>query len=335
MFELNSYMQILKKNPKSIVLPEGVDPRVIEASSRLLASNFLQPVMIGEENEIWEMAQECGYNIRGAHILNPSEYEKMDEMIEEFCKIRADRGITKEQAAQILQDPNYFGTMLVKMGEYDSLLGGVMHSVVDTIKPALEIVRTSPGNNIVSSCIVLTRPRATGDNEMIVLGDCALNIKPTVDELVEIAYEAANLAGEFGLEPKVAFLSYSTYGSGKGEDVDRMREAAEQMQKRHPDIESIGEIQFDAAVSPVVAATKCPGSEIAGHTNTFIFPDLSSCNIGYKIARYLGHFEALGPILLGLDAPINTLSRECTASEVYSMAVMTAAIAANREQNKK
>lgn len=334
MFDFNSFVQVLKDNPKSIVFPEAVDPRIIEASSRLLASRFLQPVMIGEEDEIWDMAQESGFNIRGAQIITPSKYEDLDEMVECFCEIRADKGITKEEAKEILMDPNYFGTMLVKMGKYDSMLGGVMNSVVDTIKPALEIIKTKPGNKIVSSCIGLVRPRATGDKEVIVLGDCALNIKPTEDELVEIAYETANCAKDFGIEPKVAFLSYSTHGSGKGVDVDKMAAAAKKLQKQHPGIASIGELQFDAAVSPVVASAKCPGSDIAGHTNTFIFPDLSAGNIGYKIARYLGNFEAYGPILLGLNAPINTLSRECTAEEVYNMSILTAAMLGHRDHSK-
>lgn len=334
MFDFDSYIRLLREDPKTIVLPEGTDPRVIEAASRLLAGNFLQPILIGEEDAVWEAAQEAGYNIRGAKILTPSTYEKMDEMVEQFCEIRAKKGMTQEKAKEILKDPNYFGTMLIKMGEYDSLLGGVMHSVIDTIKPALEIIGTKEGNNLVSSCIGLVRPRATGDSEVIVLGDCALNIKPTEDELVEIAHETANCARDFGIDPKIAFLSYSTHGSGKGPDVDRMCNAANKFAEKYPHMESIGEVQFDAAVSPTVAATKCPGSEIAGHTNTFIFPDLSAGNIGYKIARYLGNFEAFGPILLGLNAPINTLSRECSASEVYHMSILTAAMLGHRDHSK-
>lgn len=170
MFDFDSYIRLLREDPKTIVLPEGTDPRVIEAASRLLAGNFLQPILISEEDAVWEAAQEAGYNIRGAKILTPSTYEKMDEMVEQFCEIRAKKGMTQEKAREILKDPNYFGTMLIKMGEYDSLLGGVMHSVIDTIKPALEIIGTKEGNNLVSSCIGLVRPRATGDSEVIVLG---------------------------------------------------------------------------------------------------------------------------------------------------------------------
>ena len=334
MFGFGQLIDILKKSPKKIVFTEGEDSRILEASSRLLASNFLHPILIGNEEKIMNAAEESGFNIRGAEIIDPEKYEKMDEMVEQFCEIRAKKGMTQEKAREILKDPNYFGTMLIKMGEYDSLLGGVMHSVIDTIKPALEIIGTKEGNNLVSSCIGLVRPRATGDSEVIVLGDCALNIKPTEDELVEIAHETANCARDFGIDPKIAFLSYSTHGSGKGPDVDRMCNAANKFAEKYPHMESIGEVQFDAAVSPAVAATKCPGSEIAGHTNTFIFPDLSAGNIGYKIARYLGNFEAFGPILLGLNAPINTLSRECSASEVYHMSILTAAMLGHRDHSK-
>ena len=324
----------LKANPRTIVFTEGTDERILEAASRLLAGSFLTPILVGNKEAVLEAAEKYGYNIRGGEIIDPDDYERFDEMVELFCELRKSKGVTPEQAAKTLKKNNYFGTMLIKMGEYDSLLGGVMHSVIDTIKPALEIIGTKEGNNLVSSCIGLVRPRATGDSEVIVLGDCALNIKPTEDELVEIAHETANCARDFGIDPKIAFLSYSTHGSGKGPDVDRMCNAANKFAEKYPHMESIGEVQFDAAVSPAVAATKCPGSEIAGHTNTFIFPDLSAGNIGYKIARYLGNFEAFGPILLGLNAPINTLSRECSASEVYHMSILTAAMLGHRDHSK-
>jgi phosphate acetyltransferase len=217
--------------------------------------------------------------------------------------------------------------MLVKMGIADALLGGATYSTADTVRPALQLIKTKPGSSIVSSCFILVRPSATGENEVLAMGDCAINIKPTEDELVEIAGETAACAKIFGVDPKVAFLSYSTWGSGKGEDVDKMRNASEKAKIKYPDLPIEGEMQFDAAVSPRVARTKCPSSEIAGHANTFIFPDINAGNIGYKIAQRLGNFEAYGPILLGLNAPINDLSRGCNASEVYSMAIITAALA--------
>lgn len=248
-------------------------------------------------------------------------------MVELFCELRKSKGVTPEQARGILSQANYFGTMLVKMGIADALLGGATYSTADTVRPALQLIKTKPGNTIVSSCFILVRPSATGENEVLAMSDCAINIHPTEDELVEIAGESAACAKIFGIDPKVAFLSYSTFGSGKGEDVDKMRNAAAKARAKYPDLPIEGEMQFDAAVSPRVARTKCPDSIVAGHANTFIFPDINAGNIGYKIAQRLGNFDAYGPILLGLNAPINDLSRGCNASEVYSMAIITAALA--------
>ena len=327
MFGFGQLINVLKKDPKKIVFTEGEDPRILEASSRLLASYFLHPILVGNEERIQEAAEESGFNIRGAEIIDPANFDRIDEMIELFCDLRRSKGVTPEQARGILSQGNYFGTMLVKMGIADALLGGATYSTADTVRPALQLIKTKEGNSIVSSCFILVRAAATGDNEVLAMGDCAINIHPTEDELVEIAGETAKCAKIFGIDPQVAFLSYSTFGSGKGEDVDKMRNAAKKAKEKYPDLPIEGEMQFDAAVSPRVARTKCPGSEVAGHANTFIFPDISSGNIGYKIAQRMGNFEAYGPILLGLNAPINDLSRGCNASEVYSMAIITAALA--------
>lgn len=320
-------IQVLKASPKKIVFTEGSDPRILEAASRLLASNFLSPILVGDEDEIVLAAEDSGFNIRGANIVDPAKYENMDGMVEKFCELRKSKGVTPEQARKILSQANYFGTMLVKMGEADALLGGATYSTADTVRPALQLIKTKPENNIVSSCFILVRPRATGDNEVLAMGDCAINIKPNEDELAEIAVETAKCARIFGVDPQVAFLSYSTFGSGEGEDVDKMRNAAQKAKEKMPDVPVEGEMQFDAAVSPRVARTKCPDSQVGGHANTFIFPDISAGNIGYKIAQRMGNFEAYGPILLGLNAPVNDLSRGCNASEVYSMAIITAALA--------
>ncbi len=329
MFGFGQLIDILKKSPKKIVFTEGEDSRILEASSRLLASYFLHPILIGNEEKIMKAAEESGFNIRGAEIIDPEKYEKMDEMVDMLCEFRKKKGMTPEKARQILSQANYFGTMLVKMGVADSLLGGATYSTADTVRPALQIIKTKPGHSIVSSCFILVRPSATGENEVIAMGDCAINIKPSEDELVEIAGEAAKCAKIFGVDPQVAFLSYSTHGSGKGEDVDKMCNAARKAKEKYPDLPIDGELQFDAAVSPRVARTKCPESTVAGHANTFIFPDINAGNIGYKIAQRMGNFEAYGPILLGLNAPVNDLSRGCNASEVYSMAIITAALANN------
>ena len=226
MFGFGQLIDILKKSPKKIVFTEGNDPRILEAASRLLASNFLHPILIGNEEEIYAVASESGFNIRGAQIIDPKNYERFDEMVDLFCELRKSKGVTPEQARGVLSQANYFGTMLVKMGVADALLGGATYSTADTVRPALQLIKTKPGNSIVSSCFILVRPSATGENEVLAMSDCAINIHPTEDELVEIAGESAACARIFGVDPKVAFLSYSTLGSGKGEDVDKMRNAA-------------------------------------------------------------------------------------------------------------
>ena len=316
----------LKADPKRIVFTEGTDARILEASARLLSANFLTPVLVGNEDEVKAAAEKAGFNIHGAEIIDPANYDRMDEMVDTMVELRKGK-MTAEQCREMLQKGNYFGTMLVKMGVADCLLGGATYSTADTVRPALQLVKTKPGNNIVSSCFILVRANGVGENEVLAMGDCAINIKPTEDELVEICRETVKCAKIFGVDPKVAFLSYSTLGSGKGEDVDKMRNACEKAKAEMPNTPIGGEFQFDAAVSPVVAKTKHISDAVGGHANTFIFPDINAGNIGYKIAQRLGNFDAYGPILLGLNAPINDLSRGCNAQEVYSMAIITAALA--------
>ena len=316
----------LKAHPRKIVFTEGTDPRILEASARLLSGTFLTPVLVGNEEEVQAAAEKAGFNIRGAIIIDPENYDGMDAMVEKMVELRKGK-MTADECRAALKKGNYFGTMLVKMGVADALLGGATYSTADTVRPALQLVKTKPGNKIVSSCFILVRASATGDNDVLAMGDCAINIKPEEDELVEIAVETAKCAKIFGIAPKVAFLSYSTKGSGKGEDVDKMRNACEKAKALMPDIPVDGEMQFDAAVSPTVGQLKFPGSPVAGYANTFIFPDINAGNIGYKIAQRLGGFDAYGPILQGLNAPINDLSRGCNADEVYTMAIITAALA--------
>ncbi len=327
MYGFRMLIEKLKTNPKTIVFTEGTDARVLEASSRLLASSFLKPVLVGNPNDIYEKAEDSGFNIRGANIIDPANFADFDKMVDEILELRKSKGLTERRAREILLQPNYFGTMLVKMGYADCLLGGATYSTADTVRPALQLIKTKPGNKIVSSCFILVRPGATGKSEVLAMGDCSINIKPNEDELVEIAEETIKCAKIFGIDPQVAFLSYSTDGSAKGEDVEKMRNAAKKTKERNPDIPIDGEMQFDAAVSPSVASKKYPTSQVAGHANTFIFPDINAGNIGYKIAQRMGNFEAYGPILLGLNSPINDLSRGCTAAEVYSMAIITASFA--------
>ena len=317
----------LKANPKTIVFTEGNDPRILEASSRLNTGSFLAPILIGDQQEVQAVAKEHGFNIEGIRIIDPNNYEGMDQMADKMVELRKGK-MTKEECLNTLKRGNYFGTMLVQMGIADSLLGGATYSTADTVRPALQLIKTKPGNKIVSSCFILTRPAAFGGSDMIAMGDCAINIDPNEDELVEIGSEVAKCAEAFGIEPRIAYLSYSTLGSGKGESVDMMRNAAKRLKEQEPELKvSDGELQFDAAVSPVVAKTKHITGDVGGNANTFIFPNINAGNIGYKIAQRLGGFEAYGPILLGLNASINDLSRGCNADEVYKMAIITAALA--------
>ena len=332
MFGFGQLIEILKKDPKKIVFTEGEDPRILEAASRLLASNFLHPILVGDPEKISASAEKSGFNIRGAEIIDPMNFDRMDEMVELFCELRKSKGVTPEQAKGILSSANYFGTMLVKMGIADSLLGGATYSTADTVRPALQLIKTKPGNAIVSSCFILVRPSATGENEVLAMGDCAINIDPSEDDLVEIAIESAKTAKIFGIDPKVAMLSYSTLGSGKGPSVTKVANATKKIKEAAPELAVEGEIQFDASVSPEVAEVKCPGSPVAGQANTFIFPDINAANIGYKIASRLGGYTAVGPVLQGLNAPINDLSRGCNAEEVYSMSIVTAALSVPEEE---
>ena len=316
----------LKENRRTIVFTEGPDARIQEAAARLIREDLMNVILVGNVDEVNAAAAKNGFDVSKAEILDPETYAGMDEMAAKMVELRRGK-MSEDDCRAALKKGNYFGTMLVKMGKADALLGGATYSTADTVRPALQLIKTKPGAHLVSSCFIMKRD--TGDEalKMLCMGDCAINIKPTEDELVEIATETAKCAQIFGVEPKIAFLSYSTFGSGKGEDVDKMRNAAEKTKAVLPNIPVEGELQFDAAVSPRVAKTKCPQSEVAGYANTFIFPDINAGNIGYKIAQRLGSFDAYGPILLGLNAPINDLSRGCNAQEVYSMAIVTAALA--------
>ena len=318
-------IETLKANPRTLVFTEGADARILEATARLKKDGFLTPILVGNVDEVKANAAKGGFNIEGVEILDTATYPEMDKMVDKMVELRKGK-MSAEDCRKALSKGNYFGTMLVKMGYADALLGGATYSTADTVRPALQIIKTKPGSKIVSSCFIMVRPSATGENEVLAMADCAINIKPTEDELVEIGLETATTAKVFGIDPKVAFLSYSTLGSGKGEDVDKMRNATLRVQEAHPELKVDGELQFDAAVAPEVGQLKAPGSKVAGYANTFIFPNINAGNIGYKIAQRLGGFEAYGPILQGLNAPINDLSRGCNAEEVYKMALITAAL---------
>ena len=333
MFE--NLVEVLKQNPRKIVYTEGTDARILEAAARLKADGFLTPILVGNVDDVKKAAADGGFDIDGLEIIDPENYEGFDEMVAKMVELRKGK-MTEEECRAALSKSNYFGTMLVKMGKADSLLGGATYSTADTVRPAVQLIKTKPGANLVSSCFILSR----GD-EMIAMGDCAINISyedtldkatgevklAAADKLAEVGRETALTAQKFGIEPKVAFLSYSTKGSGKGPGPDLARNACAKCKEMLPDIPVDGEMQFDAAVSPEVGQLKFPGSPVAGYANTFIFPEIQSGNIGYKIAQRLGGFAAYGPILQGLNAPINDLSRGCNAEEVYTMSIITAAMA--------
>lgn len=323
MFE--NLIEILKKNPRKIVFTEGSDARILEATDRLKKGGFLTPILVGNVDEVKAAAAEGGFDIEGIEILDPATYGAMDEMVAKMVELRKGK-MTEEQCRDALSKGNYFGTMLVKMGEADALLGGATYSTADTVRPALQLIKTKPGNKSVSSIFIMVREHEDGEPEILGMADCAINIKPSSEEIAECAIESAKTAKVFGIDPKVAMLSYSTKGSGAGEDVDKMVEATKLAIEAAPELDIDGELQFDASVSPVVAKTKCKGSKVAGQANVFIFPDINAGNIGYKIAQRLGGFDAYGPILQGLNAPINDLSRGCNADEVYTMAIITAAL---------
>ena len=328
----------VKENPKTIVFTEGVDARIQEAASKLLAEKLMGVILVGVVDEVKKTAAERGFDISGAQIIDPATYEGMDEMVEAMVALRKGKMSPEDCHANLLKG-NYFGTMLVKMGKADCLLGGATYSTADTVRPALQLVKTKPGAHLVSYCFILNREEGPEELRTIAMGDCAINIdyQDNVDKegnvtftagekLAEVAEEIYKVAPVFGIDPKLAMLSFSTKGSGKGGTVALSQAAIKVLKEKHPDWNADGEMQFDAAVSPVVGQLKFPGSKVAGYANTFVFPCIEAGNIGYKIAQRLGGYAAYGPISLGLNAPINDLSRGCDADEVYKMSIITAAL---------
>lgn len=328
----------LKASKKTIVFTEGSDPRILSAADRLIKENLMGVILCGNVDEVKAAAKNGGFNIDGAEIVDPATYPEMDALVAQMFELRKGK-MTEEECRAALAKSNYFGTMLVKAGKADALLGGATYSTADTVRPALQIIKTKKGSNLVSSSFILFREK-DGKEEKIAMGDCAINLGYTdrldkdgnvvlsaARQLAEVAVETAKTADFFGIDPKVAVLSFSTYGSGKGGTVQLSHDAVIEARNIDPNLVIDGEFQFDAAVSAEVAKTKCPDSKVAGQANTFIFPLIEAGNIGYKIAQRLGGYEAYGPILQGLNAPINDLSRGCNADEVYKMAIITAGMA--------
>ena len=302
-----------------IVFPEGLDERILEAVSKLAGNKVLNPIVIGNENEIQAKAKELNLTLDGVKIYDPHTYEGMEDLVQAFVERRKGK-VTEEQARKALLDENYFGTMLVYKGLADGLVSGAAHSTADTVRPALQIIKTKEGVKKTSGVFIMAR-----GEEQYVFADCAINIAPDSQDLAEIAIESANTAKMFDIEPRVAMLSFSTKGSAKSDETEKVADAVKIAKEKAPELTLDGEFQFDAAFVPSVAEKKAPDSEIKGDANVFVFPSLEAGNIGYKIAQRLGNFEAVGPILQGLNMPVNDLSRGCNAEDVYNLALITAA----------
>lgn len=304
---------------KTIVFPEGLDERILTAASQLGAAGILTPILIGEKASIKQKAEEIAVDVSASKIIDPARFEEFDLMVETFVERRKGKA-TDEDARKILQDENYFGTMLVYMNQADGLVSGATHSTADTVRPALQIIKTKEGVRKTSGVFIMVR----GD-EKYVFADCAINIDPDSQDLAEIAVESAATGGLFGIDPRVAMLSFSTKGSAKSEETEKVTEALKIAKEKNPTLVIDGEFQFDAAFVPSIAEKKAPDSVLKGDANTFIFPGLEAGNIGYKIAQRLGGLEAVGPVLQGLNKPVNDLSRGCSADDVFKLALITAA----------
>lgn len=324
MFE--NLIEVLKKNPRRIVFTEGPDPRILEAASRLKAGGFLTPVLVGKADEVEAAAKAGGFDIAGLEILDPAAYPKMDEMVETMAELRKGKMTTEECRAALCKG-NYFGTMLVKMGVADALLGGATYSTADTVRPALQIIKTKPGVTTASSCFVMEIPnRAYGQDGVMIFADCAVNIDPNAEQLAAIAIASAETAKSIAEidEPKVAMMSFSTKGSGKGPMVDKVVEATRLVKELAPELNVDGELQADASLVEKVGQLKSPGSKVAGHANVLIFPSLEAGNIGYKLVQRLAGAEAIGPVMQGLARPVNDLSRGCSVEDIVSLCALTA-----------
>ena len=309
----------LTGNTKRIVLPEGSDERILRAAAQLSGEGIVEPVLVGNPDQVQQKATELNLNFDHVDILNPEDYPEFEAMVASFVERRKGKA-TEEQARKMLLDENYFGTMLVYMGKADGLVSGAAHSTADTVRPALQIIKTKPGIKKTSGVFIMVR-----EEEKYVFADCAINISPNAQDLAEIAIASAETADLFDIEPRVAMLSFSTKGSAKSDETDKVAEAVKIAKEMKPELTLDGEFQFDAAFVPSVAEKKAPGADIQGDANVFVFPGLEAGNIGYKIAQRMGNFNAVGPVLQGLNKPVNDLSRGCDTDDVYKLAIITAA----------
>ena len=309
----------LEGKGKTIVLPEGEDVRILEAAVHLQQEGIITPVLLGNEEAVNKAAKDGGFDISEIKLIDPANASYFEELAEKFVERRAGKA-TIEQAREQLKDVNYFGTMLIYTGRVDGLVSGAAHSTADTVRPALQIIKTKPGISKTSGAFIMMK-----GEERLIFADCAITVNPSAKELAEIAVESTKTAKAFGIDPRVAMLSFSTKGSAVTEETEKVVEAARIAKELAPELLIDGEFQFDAAYVPSVAAKKAPESVIKGDANVFIFPTLDAGNIGYKLTERLGGYEAIGPILQGLNGPVNDLSRGCSAEDVYKLSIITAA----------
>lgn len=318
--------QRAKCNLKTICLPEASDIRTIKAAHIALNEGYANIILLGDENEINRMATENGLDVSRATIINPKTSEKKGIYAEKLFELRQAKGMTKEEADRLVNDEVYFGMMMVKMDEADGLVSGAIHSTSDTLRPALQILKTAPDTKLVSAFFVMCVPNCEyGEDGVFVFGDCGLNQNPTADELSEIAKSSSDSFEKLvGKEARVAMLSYSTYGSAKSELTEKVIEATRLVKEKYPELKVDGELQLDSAIVPEVARSKAPESTVAGTCNTLIFPDLDAGNIGYKLTQRLGKAEAYGPLCQGIAKPVNDLSRGCSAEDIAGVIAITA-----------
>ena len=315
---LNRMKAAAKADLKTVVLPEGEDPRTIEAAKKIIDEGLAKLVILGSPDEI---------DVPGATVIDPRNAEKHEEYAQKFAELRAKKGVTIEQARAQVMDPTYFGTMMVKMGDADGLVSGACHSTADTLRPALQILKTAPGTKLVSAFFVMcTDTPQFGTDGTLIFADCGLNINPSSDELSEIAIASAHSWQTFmgGAEPHVAMLSYSTMGSAGGEVAKKVQEAVTFCKEKAPELAIDGDLQLDAAIVPTVAQLKAPGSPVAGKANVLVFPNLEAGNIGYKLVQRFAGAQAYGPILQGIAKPVNDLSRGCSADDIVGVVAITA-----------
>lgn len=309
-----------KADKKTIVLPEGAEDRIIKAADYLLERDIVNLIIVGDKDAILARGEELGLKSLGkASFQSMDDEEALTPMVAKLCELRAKKGMTEEQARKQLTDASYFGTMLVVLGKADGLVSGSVNSTANTVRPALQVIKTKPGASLVSGSFLMCFK-----DHVAVFADCAINLNPNAEQLADIAIQSAETAAAFGIEPKVGMLSYSTLGSGKGPDVDLVEEATALVCSKAPDLQVVGSVQFDAAWSPTVAATKAKGNDVAGHVNVFVFPDLCAGNIAYKAVQRSSGAIAIGPVLQGLNKPVNDLSRGATVQDIINTVALTA-----------